>query len=522
MQRGAPIPSHNSKKPLPFNPDDPSIRQETLMMIVQYLEENGFRSSAMILKNEARFDSADDSPKSTDIGALRNAVVGDEWTTIEMIQNDKSLPPRLVYCLLRHHFIHLLLSGDSYTALQFLSSRLRPYKAFEDQPGDFDKLCFLLVDAASPSRAAPLPDLEESLQRTLAEIDTNFVPSNAPTAEYSMMQGRLRHLIQQAAAYQMTQFPLGCVDTIIHDFVPAMLPAPSIRKMMGGHNGNIKSVAFVPKTKLLVSGGSDSNINVWNIENCTSMAKLSGHKGRIWSIATTDQLIVTGSGDGTVKLWDLEHFSNISTLTGHNDDVYTVDIDENSNKIISGGFDRSIIVHDVGTGVPINTIKGPNGSITSLCFDSTGNMIISGGKDLKIQIWDLRNCISVLSLDPVLGEVSSVCADRSFERVLAATKNSSNRIWDLRMTGSSLLLKGHQNLSKHFVRARFGPENRTALSGSDDGKIYCWDTSSGILVEKFDAHPGGSFDIAYSDELRLFASCGENNVVRIWEQKQMK
>ena len=39
----------------PFDPEDPKIKREILTMIVQYLEENGLRSSAVILRNEARF-----------------------------------------------------------------------------------------------------------------------------------------------------------------------------------------------------------------------------------------------------------------------------------------------------------------------------------------------------------------------------------------------------------------------------------------------------------------------------------
>jgi WD40 repeat protein len=115
-------------------------------------------------------------------------------------------------------------------------------------------------------------------------------------------------------------------------------------------------------------------------------------------------------------------------------------------------------------------------------------MAISGGKDLRVSIWDLRSGICVQSLKPILAEVSSVCADDSFTRILAAVKNNTNRIWDLRAANTSLSLKGHQNSSKLFVRAIFGPQERTVISGSENSSdsvgngtasMCSWETTAG-------------------------------------------
>ncbi|OHT02164.1 hypothetical protein TRFO_30880 [Tritrichomonas foetus] len=505
-----------------FDSEDPSIKREILMMIVQYLEENGYRSSAMILRNEASF-STKSSVRSVDLTAVRNAVVSDDWTQIDNFQIDKYLHPRLVYSIYRHRYYQILLSGDSHDALQFLSTRLRPFRAFEDQAGDFDQLCFLLVDAASPSRTSPIPDIEASLQRTLNAIDSQLSVVSIPVVDNSLPSKRLTHLIQQAAAHQLQSFPLCCIKSIINDFVPATLPDFSGKRLKGCHTGNIKAISFIPRSEMLISGGSDSNVVLWDVKKCQQVSQLKGHKGRVWSIATTEKYAATASADSTIRIWDIENQSLSATFSAHTDDVYAVDIDNCGSKVISGGFDRSVIIWDVNAGVPINTIRGAHkGSVTSICFDSTGNMAITGGKDMSIQIWDLRNCIAVRTLSPVLGEVSSVNTDRSFNHVLAATKNSTNRIYDLRMSGSSTLLKGHKNTSKHFVRARFGYEGRIVVGGSDDGKIYSWDAGTGILAEKLEAHKGGVFDVIHSQDMQLFASCGEDSVIRLWGQRQMK
>lgn len=506
-----------------LDPDDPKIKREILKLIVQYLEENGYRHCAAILRNEARFQTTDDTAGQTiDLASIRSIVTSKNWEQLDALQIDKNLPPRLVYSLYRYRFIDLLLSSDATSALPFLSSRLRPFRAFEDQPGDFDQLCFMLVDAASPSRTGALPDREASLQRTLAAIDAQISLITAPSNDSSIPAGRLAHLAQQAAAYQLTKFPLGTIKSIMKDFTPAAIPSPSDKTLSGGHKGNIKAVVFVPRSNYLISGGSDSNICVWDVMKGTSIAKLKGHKSRIWSIAATDKFAATASGDGTIKLWEFDTFQNLSTLSGHSQDVYTVDVNKTGTQILSGGFDRVTHLWDVEAGVLVNSMKNHKGAVTSVCFDTSGNMAVTGGKDLQICITDLRSGICLRNLTPVLGEVASVCADRCFTRILAATKNSTNRIWDLRMAGTSVLFKGHQNFSKSFVRARFGVTERTVISGSDDGKVYCWDADSGVLVSQMEGHRDGVFDVVCSSDLQMFASCGGNDVVRIWGQTQMK
>jgi WD40 repeat protein len=367
-----------------------------------------------------------------------------------------------------------------------------------------------------------LPNLETSRQKTLAAIEAQIASSTIPSGDRAIPSGRLSHLMQQAAAHQLAKYPLGQIGSIMSDFVPAMVPKATGRVLAGGHTTNIKAIAFVPHRGLLISGGSDSKLAVWNVEEGQLVQRLTGHRSRIWDVSATEKLAVSASGDGTIRLWDLTKFEEMVVIAKHDRDVYSVHLDASGSKIVSGGFDCSLHIWDANNPrEPVQTIAEHKGAVTSVCFDSSGNLAVSGGKDLRLCIWDLRSGVCVQSLSPVLAEVSSVCADQSFTRVLTAMKNDSNRIWDLRTARPSLCLKGHQNCLKSFVRAGFGPAERTVIGGSEDGRLCCWDADSGILVERHNGHQDGVFEVVYSQELQLFASCGGNEVVRIWAEKQM-
>jgi WD40 repeat protein len=124
-------------------------------------------------------------------------------------------------------------------------------------------------------------------------------------------------------------------------------------------------------------------------------------------------------------------------------------------------------------------------------------------------------------LAPVLGEVTGLAADTNFVRVLAATKDNTNRIWDLRMADAVVLLRGHRNAQKHFVRARFGPDEKVVIGGSEDGKIWCWDAGSGEVIEKIVAHRGGVYDVVWSSHGHCFASCGDDPGILLWTPRRL-
>ncbi|OHT14240.1 WD repeat protein [Tritrichomonas foetus] len=503
-----------------LHPDDPCIKSEILSMIVQYLEDSKYYASALNLRDEIRFQCAQNTHRGKQLAKLRGSITSGDWTAIENLTADLCANPQLLYTILRHRFYELLLQGDTTTALQFLSTRLREYRSHEDVPGDFDRLCLLVVEAASPSQIPQLPDLEESIRQIINAIDQELGKCDTPFIEKSPPPHRLIELIKQAVTFQYGTFPPDKpIQTLISDFEPPVIPTGKAIALPTVHSLAVKSLAFVPGSNLLLSGSNDKTVCLWSAATKKCVGRLNGHNGRVWSIAASEKHAVTSSSDSTVKLWSLHEQKEKATFRGHTGDVYCVDIENGDRHIVSGGYDQSIVVWDSPTEVAETILKGHSGAVTAVQFDNTGKLVVSGGADLTVQLWDVRSYLATIQLAPVLSEVTSLSADKSFTHILAATKDSTNRIWDLRKTDSVVLLKGHSNASKHFVRARYGPDDKTVIGGSDDGKIYCWDAESGKVVDKMRAHPMGVFDVVWSSHAHMFASCGNDNNVLLWEPK---
>jgi WD40 repeat protein len=499
--------------------NNPHIRNELLSMIVQYLEDAGYFSSALNLRDEVRLLVANDSARGKALVKLRGAITSGDWSQVEHVTTSLSANSSLLYCIMRHRFFELLAEGDLVTALHFLSTRLREYRDHEDVPGDFDRLSLMLVDSASPSQSSPLPNLVESTSHILEAIDRELRTCDEPLIEQSPPEHRLLDLLQQAVSFQFGNFPpRNPITSVVADFRPSVIPSHESANLPSHHTSNIKALAFIPGTNTLLSGSSDKSICVWNVSGLTLIGKLNGHQGRVWSVAAGREFAVTGSGDGTVRLWSVHDLSELAVFNGHQDDVYSVDVEPGGNRIVSGGYDQSIMLWDGSTQSPEACLKGHSESVTSVLFGE--QTVVSGGDDLTVQLWDIRSCLATEQLSPVLGEVTSLAADSGFTKILAATRDNTNRIWDRRMNAPVVVLKGHRNAARHFVRARFAPDDQTVIGGSDDGKIYCWNATTGEIVDVIPAHPKGVFDIVWNSHGHCFASCGDDPDLHVWSPRR--
>lgn len=93
------------------------------------------------------------------------------------------------------------------------------------------------------------------------------------------------------------------------------------------------------KGSIVVSGGCDRDVRVWDLETGECLHTLEGHTSTIRCIKVLDgrPIAVSGSRDGTVKVWDIENGRLIHSLVGHQHSVRCIEVA--GNHVASGSYD---------------------------------------------------------------------------------------------------------------------------------------------------------------------------------------
>ncbi|KAF9580793.1 hypothetical protein BGW38_002412 [Lunasporangiospora selenospora] len=97
---------------------------------------------------------------------------------------------------------------------------------------------------------------------------------------------------------------------------------------------------------IVVTGGLDNTLKVWNAETGECLNTLFGHEEGVWSLAFDKLRIVSGSLDKTVKVWDTESGQCLYTLSGHDGPVTCVNLGD--TRIVAGSDDGTVLMWDFG------------------------------------------------------------------------------------------------------------------------------------------------------------------------------
>ncbi|XP_071788780.1 WD repeat, SAM and U-box domain-containing protein 1-like [Asterias amurensis] len=218
--------------------------------------------------------------------------------------------------------------------------------------------------------------------------------------------------------------------------------------------GIIRVCEFSPNSEMLLTGGADSVVCLWNVQTKKMMRTFEGHDNVITACVFTPEssFVVSACASGDLRIWD--------ALYGQVKPLY---------------FDPEC--HDLGvSGLAISPTFGsadPNAEINN---DRRAYLLASCGGDNLVKLWDLivfPACKTKVrcSLPGHTAKVMSVSFSSDGSVLASGAVDKIVIVWDPLEGKMLYTLEDH---SRYVTTVTFSPDGRYLASGSNDRTVKVW------------------------------------------------
>lgn len=268
--------------------------------------------------------------------------------------------------------------------------------------------------------------------------------------------------------------------------------------------GHVMGVwAMVPWDDILVSGGCDRDVRVWNMATGASVHTLRGHTSTVRCLKMSDEnTAISGSRDTTLRVWDIKTGVCRNVLIGHQASVRCLGI--HGDLVVSGSYDTTARIWSISEGRCLRTLTGHFSQIYAIAFD--GNKIATGSLDTSVRIWDPKTgvCHAILQ-----GHTSLVGQlQMRGDTLVTGGSDGSVRVWSLQKMSPIHRLAAHDN----SVTSLQFDDNRI-VSGGSDGRVKVWDVKSGQLVRELSQPAEAVWRVAFEEEKAVIMASRSNRTV---------
>ncbi|KAJ6624900.1 WD40-repeat-containing domain protein [Mycena sp. CBHHK59/15] len=261
----------------------------------------------------------------------------------------------------------------------------------------------------------------------------------------------------------------------------ASLPIPSPGKRSSPCSA---SDGWGQPNSLVVSGGCDKVLRVWDVRSGYPIHVLAGHTSTIRCLKMLHNrpIAVTGSRDSTLRVWDVQRGRMIRVMAGHTGSVRCLDVC--GNKAVSGSYDANCRLWDIDTGECLHVLTGHFHQIYSVAFD--GIRIASGGLDTTVRVWDAVSgqCLALLQ-----GHTALVCQlqlspsrpGAPHPRPLLVTGGSDGRVITFALGTYTPL---HRIAAHDSSVTSLQFDGRWLVTAGNDGRVRLWEIATGAYVRE--------------------------------------
>ena len=260
------------------------------------------------------------------------------------------------------------------------------------------------------------------------------------------------------------------------------------------HQGPVNALAALPDDELVVSGGDDGTVRIWDLSPDEKVREtvpviLAGEYAVSRAVFSPDELLVlSAGGDGHVKLWDAATGFLLSDLGEHAGSVNDAIFAPDGRQAVSGGVDGTVRLWDIANGKPLRCVAEGSNAVSCLAYSPDAQFILAGEAPVNRQ--------------PYMAASG------------AGPEEFDIRVWDAATGHEHSIVKGHRG---GVFALTCSADGRAVLSGGGDGRLKLWDPASWKEVRSFEADPMRINSVAFTKGGIAYFSAGSGPTLKLWD-----
>lgn len=200
----------------------------------------------------------------------------------------------------------------------------------------------------------------------------------------------------------------------------------------------IYALAFRADSKLLATGDAKGRIQFWEGEKFKHNAKMAlQHEGsngvRSLAFSPNGKWLVSAGGEGSIRLWDCRQIpfaqKSESKITG----VGAIAFSPDGTKLVSGDDVGKIQLWNFPELKVVKVIAPGDALIKAVAFNTNGKMLAAARADGLIQLWDFERADDPIFLKGHTAKVWSIAFSADGETLISGSEDKTVRLWMTRL-----------------------------------------------------------------------------------------
>jgi WD40 repeat protein len=199
-----------------------------------------------------------------------------------------------------------------------------------------------------------------------------------------------------------------------------------------GHGGEVFSCAYTDDAALLLSGGWDGCLRLWDAASGAGVGQLKAGAKPLSCCAFSPDARhwLSGSMEGIFAVWDAVSHAPEVTFLAHTRPISAIRFAPGGGQFATASWDRQVVLRKIGKEREGRTLSGHQDIVAGCRYTADGKLLLSWSYDGTLRLWE---------------------TDSGREQAV---------------------LTGH---SDRVTAAAVSPDGRWAVSGGRDGVIKLWD-----------------------------------------------